>query len=36
MSGQVFAAGESTNVFTPHDQAQIRSLSTKPVRFGQN
>jgi len=27
MSGRVFAAGESTSVFTPHDEAQ------KPIAF---
>ena len=30
VSGRVFAAGESMNVFTPHDEAQ------NPIRFGQN
>ena len=36
MSGRVFSAGESTNVFTPHDGRTIRSLSTNPIHFGQN
>ena len=36
MSNRVFAAGESTNVFTPHDDAQNPIPFDKSIRFGQS
>ena len=36
MNGHVFSAGESLNVFTPHDDAKTRLLLTNPIRFGRN